>query len=58
MCQCNENKDNKNVNEPHESFFQQTPTKVKVKTQSDTKAWKQFCLQSRKGSCVTHLRKN
>ena len=53
-----ENKDKKNIDEPHESILQQTPAKVKVKTQSDTKAWKQFCLQSRIGRCVTHLRKN
>ena len=41
----NENKENKNVDEFHEFILQQKPANTKVKTQSDMKAWKRFCLQ-------------
>ena len=41
----NENKENKNVDECHEFILQQKPANTKVKTYSDMKAWKRFCLQ-------------
>ena len=41
----NENKENRNVGEFHEFILQQKPANTKVKTQSDMKAWKRFCLQ-------------
>ena len=44
----NENKENKNVDKFHESILQQKPANIKVKTQNDMKAWKQFCLQENK----------
>ena len=43
----NENKENKNVDEFHEFVLQQKPANTKVKTQSDMKAWKRFCLQEK-----------
>ena len=43
----NENKENKNVDEFHEFVSQQKPANTKVKTQSDIKAWKRFCLQEK-----------
>ena len=44
----NENKENKNVDEFHEFVLQQKPANAKVKTESDMKAWKRFCLQENK----------
>ena len=43
----NENKENKkiNVDEFKKYILQQKPANPKVKTQSDMKSWKQFCLQ-------------
>ena len=41
----NENKENKNVEEFQKYVLQQKPANTKVKTQSDMKAWKRFCLQ-------------
>ena len=41
----NENKENKNVDEFKKYVWQQKPANTKVKTQSDMKAWKWFCLQ-------------
>ena len=40
-----ENKENKNVDEFREFSLQQKLANTKVKTQSDMKAWKPFCLQ-------------
>ena len=40
-----ENKENKNVEEFQKYVLQQKPANTKVKTQSDMKAWKWFCLQ-------------
>ena len=40
----NENKENQDVDEFREFVLQQKPTNTKVKTQSDLKAWKRFCL--------------
>ena len=44
----NENKENKKVEEFQKYVLQQKPTNTKVKTQSDMKAWKRFCLQKDK----------
>ena len=41
----NKNKENKKVEEFQKYVLQQKPTNKKVKTQSDMKAWKRFCLQ-------------
>jgi len=42
----NENKENKNVDEFHEfrPILQQKQANTKVETESDIKAWKQFCF--------------
>ena len=40
----NENKENQDVDEFREFVLQQKPANIKVKTQSDLKAWKRFCL--------------
>lgn len=40
----NENKENQDVDEFREFVLQQKPANTKVKTQSDLKAWKRFCL--------------
>ena len=41
----NENKENNNVNEFREFILQQKPNNTKLKTQSDLKTWKRFCLE-------------
>ncbi len=41
----NENKENNNVNEFHEFILQQKPVNTKLKTQTDVKTWKRFCLE-------------
>ena len=43
--ECVNEKENKNVDEFHEFILQQKLANTKMKTQSDMKAWKQFCLQ-------------
>ena len=40
----NENKENQDVDEFREFVLQQKPANTKVKTQSDIKTWKRFCL--------------
>ena len=40
----NENKENNNVEEFREFILQQKPKNTKIKTQSDMKTWKRFCL--------------
>ena len=43
-------KDNKNVEGFKNTFCKKKPQNTKVKTQSDMKAWKRFCLQQHKNS--------
>ena len=43
--ECVNEKENKNVDEFYEFILQQKLANTKMKTQSDMKAWKQFCLQ-------------
>ena len=45
MCQREWKQKSKNVDEFHEFTLQQKPGNTKVKTQSDIKAWKRFCVQ-------------
>jgi len=40
----NENKENKNVDKFHKSTSKQEPANIKLKTESDMRAWKQFRL--------------
>ena len=55
----NENKENKSVDEFKKYVLPQKPANTKVKTQSDTKAWKRFVNNNTKiGNCVIYLKTN
>ena len=51
----NKNKENKKVEEFQKYVLQQKPTNKKVKTQSDMKAWKRFCLQQHKNKELSDI---